>query len=221
MHIIRQIAHGAGADCDLSEQQAYELFAGMLDGSVGELELGALLVALRLKTEAVAELLGFHRALTERLWRLPTPAAQPRPVILPAYGGARTEHNLLPLLGLLLRRLGVPVVFHGTLEGGDRVASAHILREFGVLPSATPAQLRDALERERIAYVPIAALSPGLANLLSLRYRLGLRSSADLIASLVDPFGGDGVLIVGASGSVDPAKLASVLAGIGAGALLL
>ena len=61
MQVIKQIAQAADAACDLSEQEAYELFGAMLDGGVGELELGALLVALRLKTEAVSELLGFHR----------------------------------------------------------------------------------------------------------------------------------------------------------------
>lgn len=221
MHVIKQIAHGIDTARDLSEQEAYELFGAMLDGGIGELELGALLIALRLKTESVAELLGFHRAVCERIYTLPMTIAQPRPLVLPAYGGARIEHNLLPLLGLLLCRLGVPVVFHGMLEGSGRIASVYILREFGVLPSATLAQAQFGLEHEHIAYVPIAALCPGLASLLALRNRLGLRSSAHVVASLIDPFGGDGVVVAGASGPVDLAKLAGFLGGIGSSALLL
>jgi anthranilate phosphoribosyltransferase len=221
MQLIKQIARpGAGAR-DLAESEARELFGGMLDGGVPDLELGAVLIALHLKSESGTELLGFHRALRERAYLLRVPAGHARPVVLPAYGGARTEHNLLPLLGLLLRRVGVPVLFHGTLEGSGRLASVYILREFGVLPSASLRQTQRLLEEERIAFLPTAALCPGLATLLAMRNRLGVRNSAHLAAKLVDPFGGAGVPVIGASCSTMLDKLAGVLVELGASALLL
>jgi len=221
MQIIKRIAQAGESARDLAEGEAHELFAGMLDGGLPDLELGAVLIALHLKSESGCELLGFHRALYERLYTLPAPAAQARPVVLPAYGGARTEHNLLPLLGLLLRRLGVPVLFHGTLEGSGRLASVYILRELGVLPSASLRQAQAMLEQERIVFVPTAALCPGLATLLVLRNRLGVRNSAHLVAKLLDPFGGDGVLVIGASCPQTLDKLAGVVVDLGASALLL
>lgn len=221
MQIIKRIAQPDGHACDLAEGEAHELFAGMLDGGLPDLELGAVLIALHLKSESGGELLGFHRALCERLYTLTPPVAQARPVVLPAYGGARTQHNLLPLLGLLLRRLGIPVLFHGTLEGSGRLASVYILRELGVLPSASLRQAQATLEQERIAYVPTAALCPGLAALLALRNRLGVRNSAHLVAKLLDPFGGGGVLVIGASRAPTLDKLAGALLDLGASALLL
>jgi len=221
MQVIKQIAQPGGSARDLAEGEAHELFAGMLDGGLPDLELGAALIALHLKSESGGELLGFHRALQERLYRLRTPSAQARPVVLPAYGGARTEHNLLPLLGLLLRRLAVPVLFHGTLEGSGRLASVYILRELGVLPSGSLLQAQATLEAERIAFVPTAVLCPGLATLLAMRNRLGVRNSSHLVAKLLDPFGGDGVLVIGASYPQTLDKLAGVLLDLGACALLL
>ena len=43
-------------------------------------------------------------------------------------------------LALLLQRFGVPVLVHGLIEGYGRVTSAHIFRELGVLPVASPHQ---------------------------------------------------------------------------------
>jgi anthranilate phosphoribosyltransferase len=193
----------------------------MLDGGVPDLELGAIMAALQLRGESPAELSGFHRAMSERQYQLSRPERAILPLVVPTYGGALDEANLLPLLGLLLRRLGVPVLFHGTLDGGARVASAYILRELGILPSATLAQAQAALDEELIAFVPAAALCPGLAALLALRSRLGVRNSAHTLAKLIDPFGGESVVMVGSSQPAQLDKLGAFFAGSGGRALLL
>jgi anthranilate phosphoribosyltransferase len=139
----------------------------------------------------------------------------------PAYGGARACHNLLPLLVLLLRRLEIPVLVHGTLESSGGVASAYILRELGVLPCATLAQAEQALQQNLLAFVPLALLSPGLASLLALRTRLGIGTPAHLAVKLVEPFGGRGVMLVGAGTEARLAQLANVLTVSAQSALLL
>jgi len=219
--IIRQLARGQPFGADLSEEDSHALFAAMLDGGVPDLELGALLTALRVKGESPAELLGFHRAVAQRLYPLQAPASRLRPLAIPAYGGARREHNLLPLLGLLLRRLGVPVLFHGTLEGSGRVACVYILRELGIMPSATLAQAQKALDEELLTYVPIAVLCPGLASLLALRHRLGLRNTAHTVVKLVEPFEGQGVRMASASATEQLERLATFFAATGLRGLLL
>lgn len=217
---IKQVVR-AGAAQDLSEKDAHDLFCAMLDGGVPDLELAALLVGLHQKSESVAELLGFHRAAGERLYRMRMPESQLRPLVIPSYGGARTGHNLLPLLGLLLRRLHVPVLFQGTLDGGGRVASVYILRELGIMPSATLAQAQAALEQDRIAFLPVAALCPGLANLLALRNRLGVCNSAHAVAQLIDPFGGEGLVLASAGRESRVETFAAFFVATGARALLL
>ena len=203
-HAIRRITQPPPHAGDLSEDEAHGVFSALLDGGVADLQLAALLTAFRVKTESTAELLGFHRATSERMYGMTTTHLRARPLVIPAYGGARNAPNLLPLLGLLLRRIGVPVLFHGTLESSAGVASIYILREFGVLPSPNVAHAQAALEQTQIAFLPIAALCPGLAHLLALRNQLGVRNSAHVVAKLIDPFAGAGVILAGAS---DPAAL--------------
>lgn len=221
LHTIKQVAQGPEQSQDLGEDDAHQLFSAMLDGGLPDLELGALLMALRLKGESVAELLGFHRAICERLYPLPAPDAAVRPLVIPAYGGARREANLSPLLGLLLGRLGVPVVFHGMLDGSGRVAAVYILREFGILPCASPAQAQRALEQDHVAFVPDAVLCPGLAALLALRNRLGVRNSAHLAGKLVDPFNGAGVIMASAASETHLERLGAFFVETGMHALLL
>lgn len=217
---IKEIGRSADSAVDLSEQDARQLFGAILDGGVAELELGAILLALRVKSESLSELLGFHSALSERLCRLRAPGGKAKPVVLPSYSGARQQPNLLPLLALLLRRF-VPVLVHGALNGNGRVASAYILRELGVMPSANLARAQEALERDNLAFVPTAVLSPGLANVLSLRGRLGVRTSADVMAKLIDPFEGESLRVVSASYPPYLAKIHEFLLATGARALLL
>lgn len=218
---IKQIGHGAGSVRDLSEDEAHELFAAMLDGGLPDLELGAALMALRLKTVSVAELLGFFRAMSERVYALRVPSTPLKPLVFASYNGARTEPNLLPLLALMLQRLGVPVLLHGTLEGCGRVATIYILREMGVLPCATQVQAQQRLESDLLAFVPTAVLSPGLANLLALRGRLGLRNSAHNVVKLLEPFEGACVRVVGATDADSLNQLAQFFVACGADALLL
>lgn len=221
LHAIKAIARAEGQANNLSDDEAYRLFSAMLDGGVPDLELGAVLIALRLKGESAGELLGFHRAVSERLYPLEIPDAATRPIVIPAYGGARHAPNLLPLVGLLLRRLGVPVVFHGMLEGGSGVATVYILRELGILPSATLAGAQAALEAEHVAFVPDALLCPGLASLLALRHRLGVRNSAYVVGKLLDPFNGAAVVMTGASDPVQLDRLGAFFLAAGTPAVLL
>ena len=221
-HYLKQIGRGEEGPAGLSEHDAYQLFSAVLDGGVPELELGALLLAMRVKSESLPELLGFYSALDERLSRLRAPAGKTMPVVVPSYNGAREQPNLLPLLALLLQqRFGVPVLVHGVLNGSGRIASAYIFRELGVMPCATLAQAQDALDASGIAFVPTAVLAPGLAAVLSLRGRLGVRSSAHVVAKLIDPFSGESLRVVSAGYPSSLEILRDALVATGANALLL
>ena len=198
-HYIKELGRGAQGARDLAPEEARELYAAMLDAGVPDLELGALLIALRVKGEAVDEMLGFLAAVDDRLNRIDVPHGRIRPVVLPSYNGARKEANLTPLLALLLQRFGVPVLVHGLLEGYGRVTSAQIFRELGEMPVSSVQQAQQSLEEKRFCFVPLTALSPGLHNLLSLRARMGLRNSAHSLAKLINPFRGEAVLVAPAT----------------------
>ena len=73
---IKEIGRGTNGSHDLGTEDAHQLFGAMLDGGVPDLELGAILLALRVKTESVPELLGFSQAAAERVHHCRCPQAR-------------------------------------------------------------------------------------------------------------------------------------------------
>lgn len=221
---MRTLARADGGDGELGPQRAAELFASLLDGGEHALELGAVLGALAMRPLAAGELAGFARAAAARSTRLAfSPATQNRgalPVSIPSYAGTATQPNLMPALALLLARFGVPVLIHGPLEAQGRVAGATVLRELGVLPSASLHEAQAALAGTGIAFVPTALLSPPLAQLIALRARLGIPSCAQSAARLLDPFAGGSLRLVPAGDAAERAALARALEGSAGHALL-
>jgi anthranilate phosphoribosyltransferase len=193
--IIKEVGRGARGARDLSEADAERLFGAMLDGEVPELELGALWIAYRIKGESTSELLGFCRAVSARMPKLPLPEG-PRPVILPTYNGARRLPNMTPLLALLLAREGVPVLIHGVAEAYGRVTTAAILSELNIDAAADAMDAAARLEKDRLVYLPLDVLSPGLGRLMAMRRRIGVRSSAHTVSKLLDPWSGSAVRVV-------------------------
>ena len=219
---IRNIVEGQDVHAGLEAREAKQLFAAMLDGGIPELELGALLVALRVGKLPVSAMLGFEEALAEHVLSLSHwQDAAPRPVVIPAYGAVRGQPNLTPLVAMLLQRLHVPVLVHGTLESHGGLASAYVFRELGIMPCTTLSQARSTLEQERLAFVLTGVLAPGLAALLSLRARTGVIGLCRSMATLLDPFAGAGLRIVATDDPAECACLRELLLATGGTALLM
>lgn len=193
--LLKEIGRGTRGARDLTRDQAQDLFGRMLDGQVPDLELGALLIAMRIKGESMEELLGFATAMQARTARLDVPPG-PRLVLLPAFNGARKQANLMPLVALLLVRAGIPVLIHGRHDFDSRISPFELLDALD-LPAA------DSLDRaqaqwaaRRPAVLPLARLNPGLDALMALRPRMGLRNSSHSLGKLLDPAPGRSVRVV-------------------------
>ena len=192
---IKEIGRGAKGAKPLTVDQAASLFGDMLDGQVPDLELGAIILSLRIKSESLDELLGFKRAMDARTAQVAV-ADGPRCVVIPSYNGARRQPNLMPLLALLLAREGVPVLIQGRHDFDSRVSPFDLLAALDVPLRADAAAASTALTSQKIAALPLDALLPGLDRLLALRPRLGVRNSGHTLAKLLDPMPGRSVRVV-------------------------
>ncbi|KQW52232.1 MULTISPECIES: DNA-binding protein YbiB [unclassified Roseateles] len=194
--LIKEMGRGARGARDLTRAQAEELFGEMLDGRVPDMELGAMLIALRVKGESADEVAGFLAAMQARTVPMAAPAG-PRTVLLPSFNGARKQANLMPLVAHLLAREGVPVLIFGRHDFDSRHSPFELLDALGLPASATPADAEQRLARDKLAVLPLQMLNPGLNALMALRPRLGVRNSSHSLAKLLDPFpAGRGVRVV-------------------------
>jgi anthranilate phosphoribosyltransferase len=185
-NFIREIGRGARGARGLSRQDATILYCAILAGRISDLELGAVLLCYRMKGEDAEELAGMLDAVHADLKSLENPVATP--VSIPSYNGARKKANLVPLLGLLLAREGVPVLIHGVTSDPGRVTTAEILTELGLPPATSVAEVEETIHARNIVFAPIGVISPALANQLSLRSRLGVRNSAHTLVKMLQPF---------------------------------
>ena len=158
----------------------------VLDGGVGELELGAFVMALRMKGETLDELAGFLDAAHERCVRL----RSDRPVVLiPSYNGSRRLPNLTPLLAMELARAGARVLVHGPASEPVRVSTAQIFHDLGLPRAQHQADVHAAWARREPAFMALDTLCQPLQRLLDVRWTVGLRNSGHSIAKMLHPLG--------------------------------
>ncbi|MDI6535480.1 DNA-binding protein YbiB [Pantoea ananatis] len=187
--IIKEVGRGKNHARDIDFDSALALYGAMLDGEVPDLEMGSILIALRIKGEGEAEMRGFYQAMQSRVMRLQAPSGRPMPVVIPSYNGARRQGNLTPLLAQVLNRLGLPVLVHGVSDDATRVTSEAVFAALGIVPVTTAEQAQAKLDRGELAFITIDHLCPPMAKQLSLRWRMGVRNSAHTLAKLATPFG--------------------------------
>ncbi|MCE0846213.1 DNA-binding protein YbiB [Buttiauxella sp. A2-C1_F] len=220
--IIKEVGRGKNHARDLDFDTARGLYAHMLRGEVPELELGGVLIALRIKGEGEAEMLGFYDAMKHHMITLTPPANKPMPIVIPSYNGARKQANLTPLLAILLNRLGFPVVVHGVSHDPTRVLTETIFTLMGIEPTLHAGQAQAKLDLHHPVYIPVSALCPPMEDQLAMRWRMGVRNSAHTLAKLATPFAEDAALrLASVSHPEYVPKVAKFFADIGGRGLLM
>ncbi|MDR0479667.1 MAG: DNA-binding protein YbiB [Burkholderiaceae bacterium] len=180
-HYLRGIGRGKYGARALPREQAADLFAQVLDGSVSDLEIGAFCVAMRFKGITPDEMAGFLDATQARLARFPA-TRQPL-VVLPSYNGARRLPVLTPLLALLVARAGLPVLLHGCPTEAGRVSSQTVLAALGIPALDAPRPIANG----ELVHVDTAVLCPGMKRLLDTRQTIGLRNPGHSVVKLMQP----------------------------------
>ncbi|ATQ75328.1 DNA-binding protein YbiB [Massilia violaceinigra] len=193
---IKEIGRGKKGARSMTRENAHALYEAMLDGRVSDLELGGILLAMRIKGESVEEIAGFLDAGEASFAPLAAPAGPYAPVLIPSYNGARKMANLTPLLALLLAREGVPVLVHGVRSDPGRVTTAEIFAAMGIGPAACADDVQAAFAAAKPAFMPIETLAPKMAQLLSLRRILGVRNSTHTLVKILQPFAAPALRLV-------------------------
>ena len=225
---LRQIGRGKEGARSLSAAQAEDLLRQVLSGEVGEVQLGAFTIAMRIKGESPAELAGFLAAAQAHIAPAIAAAVQrsAQPVIwLPSYNGARKLPNLTPLLAGWLAQQGLSVIVHGPARDATRVTSHDVFDALGwpmIAAAADAGAIGPAWAAARPVFVSTEALCPPLARLLDVRQQTGLRNSGHTVAKLLAlPTAQASLRVVNHTHPEYGASLAQFLADTHADALLL
>jgi anthranilate phosphoribosyltransferase len=183
---LKAVGGGAKTSRDLTRDEARAAMTLIASGECAPEQLGAFLMALRMKGESADELAGFVEALEARMTRAAAPAGA---LDVDAHGdGHAGRATLLPAAACAAAALGVPVVLRSELASpwakhglGGACAS------LGLRASSSTGEAARALKDRGVALLDLADYSPELARLTALRALFGRRTVAQTLCKLLDP----------------------------------
>lgn len=168
------------------------------DGEVATpAQIGALLVALRMKGETVSELVGAARAMRERV--------RPRPGALSERAAAEEDAPLVDTCGtggdgagsvnvstmaaLVVAACGVRVAKHGNRAVSSRAGSADLLEALGVDVTAPDEVVERCLREVGLGFYFAPAWHGATRSVGPVRRELGVRTLFNLLGPLTNPAG--------------------------------
>ncbi|HXO21613.1 MAG TPA: anthranilate phosphoribosyltransferase [Thermoanaerobaculia bacterium] len=184
----RQALSRLTAGQDLSRQETEELFGRLMDGELSEPLKAALLVALRMKGEAAAEICGAAVAMRRRV--VPIPHSRPRVLDTCGTGGDGCgTFNISTAAALVAAAAGLAVAKHGNRSVSSRSGSADVLAALGVKIETDAATAGRALDGIGIAFLFAPLLHPAMREVMPVRRELGVRTIFNLLGPLTNPAG--------------------------------
>lgn len=186
---VRALGKGPNLSRPLTEGEAEQAFAMILDGQVDPVQLGAFLCLLRVKTEGPEELAGMIRGIRSRLVNRPSPLPQVD-VDWASWAGKARQEPWYVLAALLLAENGIRIFMHGA-EGHTvgRTYTSAALGALGLSPSRTLGYVADDLDRIGFAYATLPTIDSRLDAIMGLRRILGVRSPLHTAGRALNVFG--------------------------------
>ncbi len=185
--LIKRVARGKHGSEHLSQDEAKFVFSQLLNPQADELQLGAFLIAQRMKGEVSEELAGFVQAAREHISHFDTIKAPEGAVDLPCYAGKRRAAHAYLIAALEARDKGIPIFVHGVSSIHGRVTAWQVLQTAGVKSASSLSEAKNIMQEHGIVYMDLADLCPDLSRVYDLRERLGVRSFANTVARLLNP----------------------------------
>jgi len=185
--LIKRVARGKHGSEHLSQDEARFVFSELLNPQADELQLGAFLIAERMKGEASEELAGFVQAAREHVSHFDTIKAPEGAVDLPCYAGKRRAAHAYLIAALEARDKGIPIFVHGVSSIEGRVTAWEVLKDAGIKSATNLSDAKAIMAHDGMVYMDLAEVCPDLNRIYHLRERLGVRSFANTVARLLNP----------------------------------
>ncbi len=180
---LAKVADGAA----LSESEAESAFEVIMSGGATPAQMGAFLMALRVRGETVAELTGGARILRAKVLKVEAP---PGAIDTCGTGGdGAGTFNISTAVSLVVAACGVPVAKHGNRAVSSKSGTADVLAALGVNLDASPDLVARALKDAGIGFLFAQKHHTAMKHVAPVRAELGQRTLFNLIGPLSNPAG--------------------------------
>jgi anthranilate phosphoribosyltransferase len=169
----------------LSEREAEAAFDIIMSGDATPSQMGAFLMALRVRGETVDEIAGAARIMRAKAVRIDAP---PGTIDTCGTGGdASGSFNISTASALVVAGCGVPVAKHGNRALSSRSGSADVLTALGVNIDADLAIVRQCLWEIGLGFLMAPRHHSATRHVAPTRVELGTRTIFNLLGPLSSP----------------------------------
>ena len=200
---------------DLTAEQAEAAMTTIMTGQATPAQIGAYLVALRMKGETVDEITGSARAMRAVAVHVPLSRdGQPMYDTAGTGGDGAGTFNISTASAFVVAGTGRKVAKHGNRAASSLCGSADVLAALGLSLDLTPEQVGAAIDEIGIAFLFAPKFHPAMKYAIGPRKEIGQRTIFNVLGPLNNPAGADVQVI----GVYDPAltePLARVLGSLG------
>ena len=181
----------------LSREEACAVMSEVLAGKCSDAQIAALLVALRMKSETVEEIVGFAEAI--RAAAVPLNIRRNSAVDVSGTGrdalvdtcgtggDASGTFNISTATAFVVAGAGVRVAKHGNRSISSKCGSADVMEALGVNIKLPPERLATCLEQVGVAFLYAPAMHSAMKHVQTARRELRLRTVFNLLGPLTNP----------------------------------
>jgi anthranilate phosphoribosyltransferase len=181
--IIGKVATGA----TLSREEAASAFDSMMSGEATPSQMGALVMALRVRGETVDEITGAVSVMRAKMLRVDAPANAVD--IVGTGGDGSGSVNVSTCASFVVAGAGIPVAKHGNRALSSRSGAADVLAALGVKIDLRPDQVGRCVKEAGIGFMFAPAHHPAMKNVGPTRIELATRTIFNLLGPLSNPAG--------------------------------
>src|SRR5215813_8964808 len=179
--LLAHVAMGRG----LSEAQAEAAFDIIMSGNATQSQIGAFLMALRVRGETVEEFTGAARIMRAKAVQIDAP---PGTIDTCGTGGDSSgSFNISTASALVVAGCGVPVAKHGNRALSSKSGSADVLKALGVNIDADFAIVRRCLWEIGLGFLMAPRHHSATRHVAPTRVELGTRTIFNLLGPLSSP----------------------------------
>jgi anthranilate phosphoribosyltransferase len=179
--LIGRVAGGTRLEAAEAEQ-AFDI---IMSGNATPAQMGGFLMALRVRGEAVEEIVGAARAMRAKMHRLEAP---PGAIDTCGTGGdAKGTYNISTCAAFIVAACGVPVAKHGNRALSSKSGAADVLIALGVDVDADMALVQRALFEVGMTFLMAPRHHSAMRHVGPTRVELGTRTIFNLLGPLSNP----------------------------------
>ncbi len=173
---------------DIGGDGAREVMEQIMSGQATDAQIGAFLIALRLKGETVDEIAGCARVMREKA----TPVQTKRTDLVDTCGtggdGSGT-FNISTAVAFVAAGAGLGVAKHGNRAMSSQCGSADVLAELGVNIEVSPEKVGQCIDEAGIGFLFAPALHGAMKHAIGPRREIGTRTVFNVLGPLTNPAG--------------------------------